>query len=82
MANFQDPAGIANYYTFTEYVNGQAINQTFNFSDRLSDGKYIRRQLFNDSSYINPGDQVSYRDALCGQSGVAVLQYTGPGQGQ
>jgi hypothetical protein len=59
IANFQDPAGIANYYTFTEYVNGQAINQTFNFSDRLSDGKYIRRQLFNDSSYINPGDQVS-----------------------
>ncbi len=58
IANFQDPAGIANYYTFTEYVNGQAIDQTFNFSDRLSDGKYIRRQLFNDSSYINPGDQV------------------------
>jgi hypothetical protein len=59
IANFQDPAGIANYYTFTEYVNGQAIDQTFNFSDRLSDGKYIRRQLFNDSSYINPGDQVT-----------------------
>jgi hypothetical protein len=59
VANFQDPVGIANYYTFTEYVNGQAIDQTFNFSDRLSDGKYIRRQLFNDSSYINPGDQVS-----------------------
>ena len=59
IANFQDPAGEANYYTFTEYVNGQAVNQTFNFSDRLSDGKYIRRQLFNDSSYINPGDQVS-----------------------
>jgi len=59
VANFQDPVGIPNYYTFTEYVNGQAIDQTFNFSDRLSDGKYIRRQLFNDSSYINPGDQVS-----------------------
>jgi Domain of unknown function (DUF4249) len=59
IANFQDPAGIADYYTFTEYVNGQAIDQTFNFSDRLSEGKYIRRQLFNDSSYINPGDQVT-----------------------
>ncbi len=59
VANFQDPAGIANYYTFTEFVNGQAIDQTFNFSDRLSDGKYIRRQFFNDSSYINPGDEVS-----------------------
>ena len=59
VANFQDPAGIANYYTFTENVNGQTIDRSFNFSDRLSDGKYIRRQLFNDSSYINPGDQVS-----------------------
>ncbi len=59
IANFQDPEGVANYYTFTEYVNGQAIDQTFNFSDRLSDGKYIKRQLFNDSSYINPGDQVT-----------------------
>jgi hypothetical protein len=58
VVNFQDPAGIANYYTFTEYLNGKQIDQPFNFNDRLSDGKYLRLQLFNDSSYINPGDQV------------------------
>jgi hypothetical protein len=56
--NFQDPAGIANYYTFTEYVNGRQINQTFNFSDRLSDGRYLSLQLFNDSTYIQPGASV------------------------
>jgi hypothetical protein len=57
VANFQDPAGIANYYTFTEYLNGQQVDRTFDFNDRLSDGKYVRLQLFNDST-INPGDKV------------------------
>jgi len=56
IVNFQDPAGIANYYTFTEYVNSKMINQVFVFNDRLSNGKYIRQQLFNDSSYLNNGD--------------------------
>src|SRR5450432_1469322 len=58
VANFQDPAGMPNYYTFTEYVNDIPIDQTFNFSDRLSDGKYIRQQFFNDSTYIHPGVKV------------------------
>ncbi|HEY4967781.1 MAG TPA: DUF4249 domain-containing protein [Puia sp.] len=59
VANFQDPASVANYYTFTEYVNGRQNDQTFNFSDRLSDGLYIRRQLFNDSTYIQSGSTVN-----------------------
>ena len=58
VANFQDPEAIANYYTFTEYVNGRQIDQTFNFSDRLSDGRYINLQLFNDSTYIQSGASV------------------------
>jgi len=57
VANFQDPADIANYYTFTEFVNGQKVDRTFDFNDRLSNGKYVRLQLFNDST-INPGDKV------------------------
>jgi hypothetical protein len=57
VANYQDPAGIANYYTYTEFVNDQRVDRTFVFSDRLSDGKYIHVQLFNDST-INPGDKV------------------------
>ena len=57
VANYQDPAGIANYYTYAEFVNGQQVDRTFVFSDRLSDGKYLHVQLFNDST-INPGDKV------------------------
>lgn len=56
VVNFQDPPGIVNYYTFTEYVNGKQLSEGFVFSDRLSDGKYIRQQFFNDSSYLNNGD--------------------------
>ncbi len=58
VANFQDPAGVVNYYTFSESVDGRQIDQTFNFSDRLSDGRYLSLQLFNDSAYIQSGANV------------------------
>jgi hypothetical protein len=58
VANFLDPFGIPNYYTFKEYMNNKQLNQSFEFSDRLSDGKYIRLELFNDSSYLQPGAEV------------------------
>jgi hypothetical protein len=55
--NFQDPAGIANYYQFEEYVNGALLNKDiFVFDDRLSDGRYITRSLRNDSSRLAVGD--------------------------
>ncbi|HEY4935911.1 MAG TPA: DUF4249 family protein, partial [Puia sp.] len=42
IVNFQDPAGIKNYYQFIEYINGKLFNkEIFVFDDRLSDGKYI-----------------------------------------
>ena len=56
IANFQDPAGIVNYYWFTEAVNSRQIPNIFVFEDRLSDGRYIEYPLYNDSSYLNPGD--------------------------
>jgi hypothetical protein len=56
--NFQDPPGIANYYTFNEWVNSKQIKQTFVFDDRLSDGRYISINLFTDSSYISTGDTI------------------------
>lgn len=60
VTNFQDPAGIKNYYTFVEFINGKQYNKaTFVFDDRLSDGKYISQQLFTDSAYIQKGDAVS-----------------------
>jgi hypothetical protein len=55
IVNFQDPAGVTNYYQFTENVNGKAVPDIFVFNDRLSDGKYIQEPLFNDTAYLIPG---------------------------
>lgn len=77
--NFQDPVGINNYYNFVETIKGKPSKQIFTFSDRLSDGRYVTKQLFNDSSYIQHGDTVqvemqcidkkvySYLEELSGQ---------------
>ena len=60
--NFQDPAGIANYYQFVEYLDGTLLNKDiFVFDDRLSDGRYITRSLRNDSAYLQPGDRLEVR---------------------
>ncbi|HWK04927.1 MAG TPA: DUF4249 domain-containing protein [Puia sp.] len=56
IVNFQDPPGLGNYYQFTEYRNGRLLPNIFVFEDRLSDGRYIRQPLFNDSSYLQRGD--------------------------
>jgi Domain of unknown function (DUF4249) len=59
IADFQDPAGIKNYYQFVEFVNGSQITKDiFVLSDRLSDARYINYTLFNDTSYLFKGDQV------------------------
>ncbi len=57
--NFQDPPDIANYYQFTETINGSPLNKIFLFSDRLSDGQYIRRPMADDSADLAVGDYVS-----------------------
>jgi hypothetical protein len=59
VVNFQDPPGIVNYYQFTEIVNGKLLPDVFVFDDRLSDGRYIRDPLFNDSNYLRPGDTLT-----------------------
>jgi len=60
--NFQDPAGVTNYYQFIEYLNGKLLNKTvFVFDDRLSDGRYITRTLRNDSAYLKPFDLLELR---------------------
>ena len=56
--NYKDPAGIANYYNFTLFVNRRKINNIFAFDDRLSDGRYMTRVLRTDSTYISLGDTV------------------------
>lgn len=56
--NFQDQPGVENYYQFIQNINGKAPKQIFVYDDRLSDGKYMARQLFNDSAYIKVGDTI------------------------
>lgn len=56
VAEFQDPASVANYYQFTETVNSRLLPDIFVFEDRLSDGLYIQYPLYNDSAYLAPGD--------------------------
>jgi hypothetical protein len=56
--NFQDPAGLGNYYQFTESVNDRPIPNIFVFEDRLSDGRYIEQPLFNDSAYLQKFDEL------------------------
>lgn len=55
--DFQDPFGVANYYSFTEHINNKLFNKAiFVFDDRLSDGRYITNPLSMDSAYLKRGD--------------------------
>jgi len=57
--NYQDPPGIKNYYLFNEYVNGLLqTNDIFVFDDRLSDGKYITRDLRTTDETMHEGDSL------------------------
>ena len=81
--NYQDPAGVSNYYQFTLIVNGRKINNTFAFEDRLSDGKYVSRTLRTDSTYISLGDSVTVIMNHMGKEGYqfynTYFQVTGNG---
>ena len=81
--NYQDPAGVANYYQFSLLVNGRKINNTFAFEDRLSDGKYVSRTLRTDSTYISLGDSVTVIMNHMGKEGYqfysTYFQVTGNG---
>jgi len=58
VVNFQDPPGLGNYYQFTEFVNNIQVPDIFVFDDRLSDGKYIRNTLYNDTARLHVNDTV------------------------
>jgi hypothetical protein len=58
VTNFQDPPGVSNYYQFTEFVNSVQVPDIFVFEDRLSDGKYIRNALYNDTARLDVNDTV------------------------
>lgn len=58
VANYQDPAGIANYYKYNSSVNGVMTNHFQAFEDRLSDGRYIRDNVDADTGVIKRSDLV------------------------
>lgn len=90
IVNFQDPPGKANYYQFTEAVNGKAVPDIFVFDDRLSDGKYIEEPLFNDTAYLEAGSALlltmncvdeniyNYFNELSNVTATAGIQLTTP----
>jgi len=62
--NFQDPAGIANYYQFVLYVNGNQLQKTFVFDDEFSDGRYIHEALETDTADVKSGNTLQL-DLYC-----------------
>ena len=69
-ANYQDPAGVKNYYEYVLYIGGvQFTRDIYAFSDRLTDGKYIVQDLRMDSTYLLPGDQLRV-DMYCTDANV------------
>jgi hypothetical protein len=64
VVNFQDPPGQRNDYRFIETLNGKLLPEIFVFEDRLSDGRYIRQTLYNDTSILHDGDQLTV-DMYC-----------------
>jgi hypothetical protein len=81
VANFQDPSGLGNDYRFVETVNGVQLPDIFVFEDRLSDGKYIRQTLYNDTSTLHANDALKV-DMYCVDKSVydyffSLFQVTG-----
>jgi len=88
VANFRDPEGISNYYQFIEYADGEKFRNGRGisvFDDRLSDGRYINRLLYNDSSDIKSGIVLTV-EMNCVDKDVynylnELLQISGGGEG-
>ncbi|WP_157308030.1 DUF4249 domain-containing protein [Chitinophaga tropicalis] len=62
---FQDPAGVANYYRFTLYVNDYKSTNIYVRNDDLTDGNLVNANLFSfdseegDPDYVDSGDQIT-----------------------
>ena len=88
VANFQDPPETSNYYQFIEYADGQRFKNgrgNFVFDDRLSNGRYIRPVLYDDSSDIKTGVTLNVQ-LICIDKAVytylnELLQISGNGGG-
>jgi len=59
---FVDPAGMNNYYSFDQYINGLKVKEVFYDNDELRDGANYDYVIFNlsetDRFRLKPGDSV------------------------
>ncbi len=59
---YRDPAGVANQYLFTEYVNGVQVQTVFAFNDQFNDGlpaNVVLRQNQSNAIDVHAGDTVT-----------------------
>jgi len=72
---YRDPAGVANYYHFIQYVNGKKEPSIFVSDDEFTDGQTVKPQLdFNNDTDapardIKSGDSVRI-DVICNDAAV------------
>ncbi len=57
--NYQDPAGVPNFYLYRLFINGKKIDGYLVESDRFNDGKQISNTVFFDKPDLVTGDLVS-----------------------
>ncbi|MGC8751186.1 DUF4249 domain-containing protein [Hydrotalea sp.] len=55
---YTDPADVANYYWFIEYINGVENKRIFVWDDNLTNGGVSTRPLIEPDSTINTGDTI------------------------
>jgi len=78
---YRDPAGIANYYHFIQYVNGRKEESIFVEDDEFTDGQRVKTQLDYNNSTDNParniktGDSVRI-DMICNDAAVYKFWYS------
>jgi len=82
MANieYDDPAGISNYYKFVRYLNGVKTKHIFNNNDDLTDGRHTTTTLFidgndNEEDKLKSGDTMKI-DMLCIDADVYKYWYS------
>lgn len=59
VTEFQDPAGLGNFYNFSVQVNGERKPNIFTLNDELTDGNFVKRALFEPDLELLSGDSVT-----------------------
>lgn len=59
VTEFYDPVGLGNFYNFSVQVNGNRSPSIFTLNDELTDGNFVRRDLFEPDLELLSGDTVT-----------------------